>query len=70
MILVLFIWIDPFRMRVMSLLEDGGLIDNNQFISEMKRYDWSENESGMNETIKFWIEQGNHIIFISYIITN
>jgi hypothetical protein len=45
---------DPFRITVMSLLEDGGLIDNNDFITDMWKHNWDANEAGMNETIQFW----------------
>ena len=47
---------DPFRVTVMSLLEDGGLIDNNDFIRDMWQHNWDANEAGMHETIQLWIQ--------------
>ena len=47
---------DPFRVTVMSLLEDGGLIDNNHFIHDMWQHNWDANEAGMNATIQHWIQ--------------
>ena len=47
---------DPFRVTVMSLLDDGGLIDNNEFIHDMWQHNWDANEARMNEIIQHWIQ--------------